>query len=123
MPSFLNDLTVILPNMPLFLVLTKPTTIEMDTPDFSSGTAQVVTGYTAVTFLGSDGTSPSDAMTDIGDSSRIEALFWMDPVTQTYKSYRPDGPGFLNDLVTLNRYDALFVKASGVTSWSHIGVE
>ena len=118
-PSFLNDLTSITPNMPLSLMLTKPTTIEMGTPNFGSGTVQLVTGYTTVTFLGDDSTSLSDAMGDIGALSRVEAVFWLNPVTGTYKSYRPGGPVFLNDLVTLNRYDVVFVKCNGETDWSH----
>ncbi len=118
-PSFLNDLTLITPNMPLSLMLTKPTTIEMDTPEFSSGTVQLVTGYTTVTFLGNDSTSLSDAMGGIGALSHVEAVFWLNPITGTYKSYRPGGPAFLNDLLILNRYDVVFVKCNGETNWSH----
>lgn len=118
-PSFLNDLTSVTPNMSLFLIMTAATTIELEVGGYGGGAWNLVTGFTTVTFLGDDGTSTADALASVARLDSIEALFYLDAATGTFKSYRPSGPAFLNDLLTLNRFDVLFVLANGATSWSY----
>ncbi len=117
--SILNDLTSVTPRMSLFLSMTVATTIELDAAGYDAGAWDLAAGFTTVTFLGDDGTSTADAADSIARLDYIDALFYLNAETGVFTSFRPGVLPILNDFLTVNRYDVVFVLANQATTWSY----
>lgn len=118
-PAFANSLTEIAQNAPLSLLLSFATTYAGPVAGHAAGFWSLAAGFTAVTFLGQDGTSLADALGLIGLPANVSVVFRFNNGSQTYGVFRPAGPAFANDLLELNRYDVLLVLASAPTIWSY----
>ncbi len=117
-PAFLNTLTSLVQTAPLFLILSSPATYMGPLVAHGVGAWSLAPGFTAVTFLGPDGTAVEDALARVANPAAIQVLFRFNNAAGTYAVFRVDGPAFLNDLLTLNRFDVLFVLANAPTTWS-----
>ena len=71
-------------------------------------------GFNLVSWTGS--TRPvADAVA--GLEGVLQALYAWDPVGQTFRTYRPGTPDFLNDLTRLRAGDAVWIQVSTATEW------
>ena len=122
-PAFLNSLDELGANAPLFLQLSRATMWSGPANPWAAGQWSLVPGFTAVTFLGPDATAVNDALAQVGDPSALDAIFRLDAATQTWQSFRPGQPAFLNTFETLNRFDVLMVLASQPTAWAFDAVD
>ena len=116
--AFLNTLTSLGSNQPLFLTLSQSTTYAGPLLAYGAGAWALTAGFTTIAFLGENGTSLETALAQIAFPPAIDVIFRYSNLTQTYQTYRRTGPAFLNDLLTLNRFDVLFVKTSTPTAWA-----
>ena len=116
--AFLNTLTSLGSNQPLFLTLSQSTTYAGPLLAYGAGAWALTAGFTTIAFLGENGTSLETALAQIAFPPAIDVIFRYSNLTQTYQTYRRTGPTFLNDLLTLNRFDVLFVKTSTPTAWA-----
>ena len=122
-PAFLNSLDELGATAPLFLQLSRATTWSGPANPWAAGQWSLVPGFTAVTFLGADATAVDDARAQVGDPSALDAIFRLDAATQTWQSFRPGQPAFLNTFETLNRFDVLMVLANQPTAWAFDAVD
>ena len=60
-----------------------------------------------------------DAATLLGGISGLQTAFKFDSTTQTWLSYEPSAPSFVNSLKTLSRLDGVFLIVPDVSaSWT-----
>ncbi|MEE8336758.1 MAG: hypothetical protein V3R95_01720, partial [Dehalococcoidia bacterium] len=90
------------------------------TQDFflPGSTTAVKIGLSPVVFTGTDGTDVADFAASI--TTGLESILRFNAVTQTWDSYGPDRASFANQISTLNARDALFIKATGVSTFSQV---
>ena len=73
-------------------------------------------GWNLVIFFGADGTPLADLLPSyLG----VRAAFLFDAQEQRWRSYFPQGPAFLNDLLTVDRGDILYISS---TAFAQIGL-
>ncbi len=118
-PTFVNSLTSLAANVPLFLILSRSTLWTGPVDAYGAGAWALRPGFVAMPYLGPDGVSPRLAFGQIGDPLSVEAIYRLNARTQTYDVYRRDGPDIANTLGPLNRFDVLFVQVTSPTEWSY----
>ena len=74
------------------------------------------TGFNLDVWGGPDGIPPELAFGDI--LGQLEIAFIWDPAAQSYLSYSPGRPAFLNDMPPLNFGDGVWVKVNGNVNWA-----
>ena len=118
----LNSLKELQANAPLLLQLSRATTWDGPANPWAAGQWALADGFTASTFLGDNGTTPDDALARVTATNAVDAIFRFDATTQSWQSFRPGQPAFLNSIDTLNRFDVLMVLASTSTAWIYDAV-
>ena len=111
-PAFLNTLTELDTHTAVFLRLARATTWTGPAPTQVAESVPLRSGFNLVAYLGPDSAAPIDVW---GDA--IDAMFWLDPATQTFASFRADAPPIVNSLRRLPRYGVLWVAASAGAVW------
>ena len=115
--AFLNTLTRLDAHGALFLLLNRPTVWEGAAAPYAAGATALVAGFNLVPYLGADGADPTAALAALPSAGDVEAIFWIEPVTQTFAAFRTAGPAILNSLDRLPRYGVLWVVAARATAW------
>ena len=116
-PAFLNTLSRLHSNQALFLLLDRPSTWGGPALPYPAQTLPLAQGFNLIPYLGPNGLSPADALAQLPDLAPVTSLFYLDPASQTYRSFRRGAPEILNTLNALPRYAVLWAVTTRPTTW------
>jgi len=115
LPAALNSLQQLEAGDAVWIFMEQSVAWNQDRMDSGANT-QLVEGFNLVSFAGADGTSVEDAFASLSGTSYT---VWMwDSQSQSYLSYSPDRPAFLNTLETLDHGTAIWILVDGATTWT-----
>ncbi len=75
----------------------------------------LLTGFNLVSWTGADGTPIAEALTSIAEFLTVS--FTYDAAGQSFLSYGPTRPSFLNDAITLNYGDGIWLDVTQPVTW------
>ena len=91
-------------------------------------TVALHTGWTVVVWDGADGASIPDALAGLGASAggsdvsaQVAVVYHWLAETQTWASFRPGAPAFLNGFDTFERGASYWVQSSDAVEWTVVG--
>ena len=114
-PAFLQKIAELRPGTAYFLLVGDAMTWNMPTTGDLAGARPIATGFTAVGWLGPDGT-PQDVLDAIADPAAVTAFFRYNRATGKYDSYRPHLPPIARGSIrAIELFDVLFVQATSPT--------
>ena len=117
-PGFLNSLEELEAGMGLWVLSSGPGQWEQPLPA-APLSIPLVRGFNLVVWSGEHGIATEDAVASLG--SALNALFVWDPATQSFRSYSPTAPDFLNDADILFLGEGVWVNVSRNITWNQGG--
>ena len=115
-PAFLNTLDEISQGDAVFIFVTEPSGTFWPQPDFAAPrTVALADGFNLVLWTGPSGTPIEDAIESIID--QVNAVFAWDRVTQSFLTFRPGAPAFLNTATTIDFGEGVWVDMSAPATW------
>ena len=115
-PPFLNSLTEFSTGEGLWLFVPPPALLFWEQPEFTGPrSVPLQAGFNLVTWTGPDGASVADAVAGLGGALR--SLFVWDAGAQTFRSYNPAQPAFLNTATQLRFGDGLWIEVATPLTW------
>jgi hypothetical protein len=117
-PSFANSISTLNARDTLFIKATGVSSfnqVDLVPRDGSSRALSLSKGSNLVGYTGASG----DASAVLGGIAGLQTAFWFDSATQTWLSYSPSSPSFVNTLKTVSRLDGLFLILDSATSWTY----
>ena len=118
LPSFLNDLEELESGMGLWLLSSGPGEWEMPVPD-GPLSIDLVRGFNLVVWSGAGGIDTADAIASLGDAV-VTLLVW-DPLSQSFLSFTPGAPDFLNLAGTLFFGEGVWINVTRSITWNQGG--
>ncbi|PZC46186.1 MAG: hypothetical protein DK306_001390 [Chloroflexi bacterium] len=118
LPSFLNDLEELEAGMGLWLLSSGPGEWEMPVPD-GPLSIDLVRGFNLVVWSGAGGIDTADAIASLGDAV-VTLLVW-DPLSQSFLSFTPGAPYFLNLAGTLFFGEGVWINVTRSITWNQGG--
>jgi hypothetical protein len=119
LPAALQGVTQIGQSTAMLLLLDAAVTYESEALAHDAGTHSLDAGFTAVPFLGPDGTSLADGMAAIAGAAGINSIFRFNNGTGLYDSFLAALPPALNSLTAFNHGDVLLVQSGAATTWTY----
>ena len=114
-PTFLNTLSDLALGDGVWINVSEASTWLQ--PAFGAvRTVSLSAGFTLATWTGPDAMPVEDAVAEI--AGNLESLFTWDAVAQTFLSFTPSAPSFLNSAKTLGFGDGVWLRMSHATEWS-----
>ena len=119
----LQAVTTIEQSLPLLLLLDIVTPYESEVAAHDAGVWPLAVGFSALSFLGADGSDPVAALERVAASDNVEVVFRFNNENQSWDAFRSGLPAALNTLRELGRWDLLLVASSAPTSWAYEAFE
>ena len=114
-PTFLNTLSDLALGDGVWINVSEASTWLQ--PAFGAArTVSLSAGFTLATWTGPDAMPVEDAVAET--AGNLESLFTWDAVAQTFLSFTPSAPSFLNSAKTLGFGDGVWLRMSHATEWS-----
>ena len=114
-PAFLNTLDALVQGEAVWLLVTVP--VQWVQPVVADRTPLGLrSGFNLVTWTGPSGLEPAD--TFAGIATDLAAAFAFDKPSETFTSFGPSRPAFLNDLAPLIYGDGFWVLMDAPASWA-----
>ena len=115
LPAIVNRIAELRSGVSYFLRVDSAMTWEMPVDGDLTGTRLIANGFTAIGWVGPDGT-PQDVLDAIANPAAIAAFFRWNAAIQDYESYRPGFPAFVNKISSIQPFDVLFTSATAPTT-------
>jgi hypothetical protein len=116
-PAFINDFSTLNAGDALLIKATAKSTlsqVDLQPRSGATRTVALVAGSNFVSYTGKGG----DPATLLAGIDGLLSAFSLNAATGSWLSFSPGAPSFSNDLKTLSRFDALFLRLSKASSWS-----
>jgi hypothetical protein len=121
-PGGLAILNSIDSHSPLFLALSRATRWARPVLYLGDRDIPVVSVFTAVTYTGLNGITPQEFVAQFRNPGAVTVIFAWDNALNAggggYRSFRTEGPAFLNDLSMIKPFDVFFGLTEQATSLS-----
>ena len=117
-PSFVNTLEELQAGMGLWVLSNGSGRWQQPLPA-SPLSLPLLRGFNLVVWTGRDGRSVADAVASLGGS--LNAVFTWDSVAQSFRSFSPTAPAFLNDADILRLGEGVWVDVSRDITWDQRG--
>ena len=115
-PAIVNKIADLQAGTAYYLLVGSAMTWDMPTTGDLSGSRTIADGFTAIGWVGPDGT-PQDVLDAIANPAAVTAFFRWNTATGTYESYRPSVPAIARgSLRTIQPFDVLFISATSATT-------
>ena len=116
LPAIVNRIVELRTGTAYYLLVGSAMTWDMPTTGDLAGTRTIADGFTAIGWVGPDGT-PQDVLDAIADPAAVTAFFRFNASTQSYESYRPGVPAIARgSLNAIQPFDVLFIRATSATT-------
>ena len=116
-PAFLNDLTELTLGDAVWIFINDPAGAAWEQPAFNDARdVDLLAGFNLVLWTGPDGTPVEQAFAALG-ADLVGAFIWDQPA-QSFLSFAPDAPSFINTADVLNFGEGLWVQMSAPATWS-----
>lgn len=117
LPAALNSLQQIQAGDGVWLLITAPGGTEWVQPSFTTARDVALDrGFNLVTWSGPSGASVAQAVAGLGNA--LDILFTWDPASQTFRSFNPTAPSFLNSADTFQHGEGVWMQINRATTWS-----
>jgi hypothetical protein len=117
LPPALNSLQQFQTGDGVWLFITAPSGAQWVQPALTSARdAALRRGFNLVTWSGPSGASVEQAVAGLG--SALDILFTWDPASQTFRSFNPTAPPFLNTAGTLRHGEGVWIQVNRAVTWS-----
>ena len=114
-PAIVNKIADLQAGTAYYLLVGSAMTWDMPTTGDLSGSRTIADGFTAIGWVGPDGT-PQDVLDAIANPAAVTAFFRWNTATGTYESYRPSVPASFQGIRSIQPFDVLFISATSATT-------
>jgi hypothetical protein len=113
--AFLQGFTDMVAGRVYVFSMTGSVAWTMPTDGALGGTVTVATGFTTIGWIGPAGV-PQDILDAAANAGAVVVIFRFNAGTQSYDSFRPGSPAFLQSIGSISQFDAFFAQASAGTT-------